>query len=200
MADREGKADAQPFHLILLAKDWTGYQNLCRLVTDAHVDGYYYKPRIDREHLAQHSEGLIGLSACLNGEVARALETDDWESARRLAGEYGEIFGRDGFYLELQDHGLPEQRRLNEQLLRLSPRGRAPARRHERPPLRPRAAIEAHDVLLCVGTGNNLDTPGRMQFETTDFWLKSAAQMAALFPDQPEALLNTRRIAEMVDV
>ena len=81
MTDREGKADAQPFHLILLAKDMAGYQNLCRLVTDAHLDGYYYKPRIDREHLAKYSEGLIGLSACLNGEVARALEVDDWESA-----------------------------------------------------------------------------------------------------------------------
>ena len=75
MADREGKADAQPYHLILLAKDWTGYQNLCRIVTDAHLDGYYYKPRIDREYLAQHSEGLVGLSACLNGEVARSIET-----------------------------------------------------------------------------------------------------------------------------
>src|SRR5437870_10797392 len=121
MTDKEGKADAQPFHLILLAKDWTGYQNLCRLVTDAHVEGYYYKPRIDREHLARYSAGLIGLSACLNGEVARALGTEDWDAARRAAGEYGEIFGRDGFFLELQDNGLPEQRQLNGQLLRLAP-------------------------------------------------------------------------------
>ena len=80
MTDREGKADAQPYHLILLAKDWTGYQNLCRLVTDAHLDGYYYKPRIDREHLAQPQRGPVGLSACLNGEVARALETEDWDA------------------------------------------------------------------------------------------------------------------------
>src|SRR5436189_1644780 len=108
MTDREGKADAQPFHLILLARDWTGYLNLCRLVTDAHVDGYYYKPRIDREHLARYSQGLIGLSACLTGEIPRALEVDDWESARRLTGEYKDIFGPDGFFLELQDHGLPE--------------------------------------------------------------------------------------------
>ncbi len=94
MADKEGKADAQPFHLILLAKDDVGYRNLCRLVTDAHLDGYYYKPRIDREHLARYSQGLIGLSACLGGEIPRALETDDWELARKLAGEYGDIFGR----------------------------------------------------------------------------------------------------------
>ena len=88
MTDKEGKADSQPFHLILLAKDYRGYQNLCRLVTDAHIDGYYYKPRIDREHLAKYSEGLIGLSACLGGEVAKALEVDDWELARNVAGEY----------------------------------------------------------------------------------------------------------------
>src|SRR5512135_3745395 len=121
MSDREGKADAQPFHLILLATDPTGYRNLCRLVTDAHIDGYYYKPRIDREHLARHSAGLVGLSACLNGEVARALETQDWDLAKSLAGEYADILGKDRFFLELQDHGLPEQRRLNEQLLRLAP-------------------------------------------------------------------------------
>ena len=125
MTDREGKADAQPFHLILLAKDMRGYRNLCRLVTDAHLDGYYYKPRIDREHLARYSEGLIGLSACLNGEVARALEVDDWEARQRLTGEYRDILHGD-FYLELQDHGLPEQRRLNEQLLRLAPEVGAP--------------------------------------------------------------------------
>ncbi len=200
MTDREGKADAQPFHLILLARDWTGYLNLCRLVTDAHIDGYYYKPRIDREHLARHSQGLVGLSACLNGEVARALEVDDWEAARRLAGEYGEIFGKDGFFLELQDHSLPEQRRLNEQLVRLAPEVGLPLVVTNDLHYVHEGQSEAHDVLLCVGTGNNLDTPGRLKFETHEFWLKSAAQMAALFPDQPEAIRNSRRIAEMCNV
>src|SRR4029078_3187782 len=200
MTDKEGKADSQPFHLILLAKDHTGYQNRCRLVTDAHIDGYYYPPRIDREHLAKYSEGLIGLSACLNGEVSRALEVDDWDLARTVAGEYSEIFGVDRFYLEIQDHGLPEQRRLNEQLLRLAPELGLPlvvtndlhyVRREQAP---------AHDVLLCVGTASNLDTPGRLKFETDDFFLKSASDMAARFPDQLEAILNTKRIAEMCDV
>jgi DNA polymerase III subunit alpha len=200
MLDREGKADAQPFHLILLAKDWTGYQNLCRLATDAHLDGYYYKPRIDREHLARHSEGLIGLSACLNGEIPRALEIDDWESARRLAGEYKDIFGPDGFYLELQDHGLPEQRRLNEQLLRLAPEVGLPLVVTNDLHYVHQPQHEAHDVLLCVGTGNNLDTPARLKFETDAFWLKSAAQMDALFPDNREAILSSKRIAEMCDV
>src|SRR4029078_4222504 len=120
MTSKEGKADSQPFHLILLARDYAGYQNLCRLVTDAHVDGYYYKPRIDREHLARYSKGLIGLSACLGGEVAKALEVEDWELARDVAGEYAEIFGNDGVFLELQGHGGAEHARVNGQLLRLS--------------------------------------------------------------------------------
>ena len=94
MSDREGKADAQPYHVTLLARDWNGYQNLCRIITAAHLDGYYYKPRLDRELLARYSEGIIGMSACLGGEVAKALEVDDYESARRVVGEYREILGR----------------------------------------------------------------------------------------------------------
>ncbi|MBF8290233.1 MAG: dnaE, partial [Chloroflexi bacterium] len=200
MRDKEGKADAQPFHLILLAADLTGYRNLCRLITDAHIDGYYYKPRIDREHLAKYSEGLIGLSACLNGEVSRALEVEDWDLARTIAGEYGEILGKDRFYLELQDHGMPEQKRLNEQLLRLAPETGLPLVVTNDLHYVHRRQAAAHDVLLCVGTGNNLDTPGRMKFDSDNLFLKSAAEMAALFPDQRDALLNTRRIAEMCDL
>ncbi len=200
MTDKEGKADSQPFHLILLAQDWTGYQNLCRLATDAHLDGYYYKPRIDREHLARHSAGLIGLSACLSGEVAKALEVDDWELARKVAGEYGDILGKDRFFLELQDHGMPEQRRLNEQLIRLAPEVGLPLVVTNDLHYVRQDQSEAHDVLLCVGTGNNLDTPNRMKFDTPEFYVKSAAQMAALFPDQLEAIRNTRRIAEMTDI
>ncbi|HEY8870500.1 MAG TPA: DNA polymerase III subunit alpha [Candidatus Limnocylindrales bacterium] len=200
MTDKEGKADAQPFHLILLASDLIGYQNLCRLVTDAHIDGYYYKPRIDREHLARHSQGLIGLSACLNGEISRALETDDQELARTLAGEYSDIFGKDRFFLELQDHGLAEQRQLNERLLRLSGDTALPLVVTNDAHYVVPGQAPAHDVLLCVGTGSNLDTPDRLKFETQEFYLKSAAQMATLFPDQRDALLNTKRIAEMCDV
>ncbi len=200
MRDREGKADSQPFHLVLLATDMTGYRNLNRLLTDAHVDGYYYKPRIDREHLAKYSEGLVGLSACLGGEIPKALETEDWELARTLAGEYGDIFGKDRFFLELQDHGIPEQRKLNEQLLRLAPETGLPLVVTNDLHYVHREQSEAHDVLLCVGTGNNIDTPNRMRFETDQFYLKTAAEMFALFPDQREALLNTRRIAEMVDL
>src|SRR6476659_5945798 len=200
MTDKEGKADAQPFHLILLAQDLVGYRNLCRLVTDAHIDGYYYKPRIDREHLARHSEGLIGLSACLGGEIPRALEIEDWDSARRLTSEYQDILGKGNFFLELQDHGMPEQRVLNEKLLRLAPETGIPLVVTNDLHYVHEGQSAAHDVLLCVGTGNNIDTPGRMKFETTDFWLKSAAQMAQLFPDPPEAIRNTRLISEMTSI
>jgi DNA polymerase-3 subunit alpha len=200
MRDREGKADAQPYHLVLLARDWSGYLNLCRLVTDAHVDGYYYKPRIDREYLAGHAEGLIGLSACLNGEIARALEGEDWHGARSLAGEYEDILGKGNFFLELQDHGLPEQRRLNEQLLRLGPEAGLPLVVTNDLHYVHKGQAPAQDVLLCVGTASNLDTPGRLKFETDDFYLKSAAEMAQRFPELPEAILNSRRIAEMTDV
>ncbi|MDP8905166.1 MAG: DNA polymerase III subunit alpha [Chloroflexota bacterium] len=197
MADREGKADAQPYHLILLAKDWTGYQNLCRIVTDAHLDGYYYKPRIDRDYLAGHAAGLVGLSACLNGEVPRALEAGDENEACRLAGVYSDILGAGNFFFELQDHGLPEQRRLNEQLIRLSGRMDIPLVATNDLHYVRREQADAHDVLLCVGTASNLDTPGRMRFETQDFYLKSAAEMAALFGEVPQAIANTRAIAEM---
>ena len=200
MTSKEGKADSQPFHLILLAKDYAGYQNLCRLATDAHVDGYYYKPRIDHDHLARYSAGLIGLSACLGGEVAKALEVEDWDLARSVAGQYGDIFGKDGFFLELQDHGLAEQTRLNGQLLRLAGETGLPLVATNDLHYVRAEQSEAHDVLLCVGTGNNLDTPGRLKFETHEFYVKSAAQMAALFPDQQEAILASRRIAEMTDV
>ncbi len=200
MRDKEGRADAQPFHLVLLARNLTGYRNLCRLMTDAHLDGYYYKPRIDREHLARHAEGLVGLSACLGGEIPKALEVDDWEQARRLAGEYGDIFGKDGFFVELQDHGLPEQAALSPKLLRLAGETGLPLVVTNDLHYVHKAQAEAHDVLLCVGTGSNLDTPNRLKFETQEFYLKSAAEMLALFPDQVEAYRNTRRIAEMVDL
>jgi DNA polymerase-3 subunit alpha len=200
MTDREGSKDSQPFHLVLLAQDWTGYQNLCRLITDAHIDGYYYKPRIDREHLARYHEGLIGLSACLNGEVARALEIDDWDSARTVAGSYADILGPDHFYLELQDHRLPDQHRLNEKLLRLAPEMGLPLAVTNDLHYVRRDQHEAHDVLLCVGTGSTVDQTNRLRFETDDFYLRSAAEMAALFADQPDAIRNTRRIAEMVDL
>jgi DNA polymerase-3 subunit alpha len=200
MRDKEGKADAQPYHLVLLAQNWEGYQNLCRLITDAHIDGYYYKPRIDHEHLARYSKGLIGGSACLGGEIAQALEVDDWDQARKIARIYSDILGKDRFFLELQDHGLEEQIALNPKLIKLSKEtGLGLIATNDLHYVR-RDQHEAHDVLLCVGTGSNLDTPNRLRFETDEFYLKSAAEMAALFPDNLDAIYRTREIAESVDV
>ena len=162
MTDREGGKDSQPSTSCSWRKDWTGYQNLCRIVTDAHLDGYYYKPRIDREHLARHSEGLIGLSACLGGEIARALEIEDWDSARKLAGQYKDIFGPGDFFLELQDHGIPEQRALNPKLLRLAPEVGLPLVATNDLHYVHREQHEAHDALLCVGTGSALSDPKRL--------------------------------------
>jgi len=200
MRDKEGKADAQPFHLSLLATNLVGYRNLCRLVTDAHLEGYYYKPRIDHEHLARYSEGLIGMSACLGGEIPKALEVDDWDLARQLAGTYGDIFGKDRFYLELMDHGMPEQAAMNPKLLRVAQETGLPLVVTNDLHYVHKAQAEAHDLLLCVGTGSNLDTPGRLRFETPEFYLKSTAEMFALFPEQLDAIRATRRIAEMVDL
>jgi DNA polymerase III subunit alpha len=200
MTDREGTKDSQPYHLVLLAKDWLGYQNLCRIVTDAHLDGYYYKPRIDRDYLAQHSQGLIGLSACLNGEVARALEVDDWDAARAVAGSYADILGSGNFFLELQDHGLQEQQWLNPKLLRLASEIGLPLVATNDLHYVREEQHEAHDVLLCIGTASNVSDTNRLKFETNEFYLKSAAQMEQLFRDQPEALANTRRVAEMTDL
>ena len=198
--DKEARLDANPHHLILLARDMTGYRNLMSLVSKAHLDGYYYKPRIDHDFLAKHSEGLVGLSACLGGEVARALETEQWDEARRIATTYQDILGKGNFYLELQDHGMPEQRALNDKLLRLSPETGVPLVVTNDLHYVRREQHEAHDVLLCVGTASNLDTPGRMKFDSSDYYLKSAAEMAALFPDQPLAIANTRLISEMTDL
>ncbi len=200
MHDKEGRADQQPFHLVLLATDDVGYRNLCRLVTDAHLDGMYYKPRIDLDLLAKHSAGLIGLSACLNGEIARSLEGDDWNFAVQTAGRYGDIFGKDRFYLEVQDHGLPEQRALNEKLFRLAPEVGLPLVLTNDLHYVHETQVEAHDVLLCIGTASNLETPNRMRFNSGEFYLKSPERMATLFPDRPELLTNTRRIADAVSL
>ena len=195
MRDKEGKADAQPFHLSLLATNLVGYRNLCRLVTDAHLEGYYYKPRIDREHLARHSEGLIGMSACLGGEIPKALEVDDL-GARPGAGlpPTGTSSGRIASTWSSWTTACRNRAALN-------PRSSSASRRRAGLPLVVtndlhyvhKAQAEAHDVLLCVGTGSNLDTPGRLRFETPEFYLKSTAEMVALFPDQLEAFRNTRR-------
>ncbi len=199
--DKEAKVDANPYHLILLAKDVTGYRNLMTLVSKAHLDGYYYKPRIDKELLAAHSEGLIGTSACLGGEVLKRLADGDEKAARQAADEYRSILGKDNFFIEVQDHGVAEQGRLHPQLVELAREMQIPLLATNDTHYTVQEQHEAHDLLLCIGTGSNLDTPGRLRFESNEYYLKSPEQMRRLFnAELPDAMDNTLRVAEMVDL
>ena len=199
--DKEAKVDANPYHMILLAKDLVGYRNLMTLVTKAHLDGYYYKPRIDKELLAQHSEGLIGTSACLGGEVLKRLADGDERAARQAADEYRSILGPENFFIEVQDHSVPEQSRLHPQLVELARGMGIPMLATNDTHYTVPEQHEAHDLLLCIGTGSSLDTPGRLRFESNEFYLKSPAQMRGLFRGElPDAMDNTLLVAEMVDL
>lgn len=190
----------QANHLVLLAEDNRGFENLMKLVSKAHLDGFYYKPRIDRALLAAHREGLIGLSACLKGEVAEALVAGDPAKARRVAGEYAEILGKDRFYLELQDHGLPEQPPVNRQLVELARRLDLPLVATNDVHYLEAAHAEPHEMLLCLQTQAKWSEPDRMKYGSDQFYLKSEAEMRQLFGELPEALENTWKIAARCNV
>jgi DNA polymerase-3 subunit alpha len=192
---KEGRMDRDPYHLILLVKDLAGYRNLIELSSRAHLDGYYYKPRVDKELLAQHREGLIALSGCLGGEVAARLLDADIDAAETAAREYQAIFG-DDYFLEVQEHGIPEQAHVNEGLRKLSQRTGIPLVVTNDSHYTRRDDAEAHDILLCLQTGTIVSDPKRMRFQGDEFYLKSPAEMAERFRDWPDGLENTVRIAE----
>jgi len=194
--DKQHGVDNEHAHLVLLCENETGYQNLIRLVSDAFTEGFYGKPRIDHELLRQHHEGLIALSACLAGEIPRALLRGDYEAAKRIAADYAALFGKDHFYIELQDHGLEEQKRINPMLLKLShDLGIEPVCTNDvHYPTREDAQVQR--VLLCIQTATTLDAPSSMAFEGDEFYLKSEEEMRALFPQVPAAIDNTARIAQ----
>ncbi|MBC7325132.1 MAG: DNA polymerase III subunit alpha, partial [Moorella sp. (in: Bacteria)] len=194
--DREPQRDDYQYHLVLLAADATGYRNLAALVSAAFLEGFYYKPRVDRELLCRHHQGLIALSACLAGEVPDRLLKGQDEKARAAAAWLQEVFGRDNFYLELQDQGLEEQRRLNRQLIELGRRLAIPLVATNDVHYVSRDQARVHDVLLCIQTGKTLDEPQRLRFPNDQFYLKSPGEMAALFAEVPAALQNTLAIAE----
>lgn len=188
------------YHLVLLAASEQGYRNLIELVSRGYSEGFYYKPRIDREILRSYSEGLIGLSACIAGEIPAAILRGDLAGAETLAYEYKEIFGQDNFYIELQDHGMPEEKQANKHLVQLAEKvGLGLVATNDAHYIDKKDA-ECHDVLLCIQTGKTVDEPGRMRFPSDDFYIKSPAEMAELFGEYPEALANTVRIAERCDV
>ncbi|CUU02140.1 DNA polymerase-3 subunit alpha [Armatimonadetes bacterium GBS] len=194
--DQRTKQDQNSFHLLTLAKDETGYRNLLKLSTIAHLEGFYYKPRVDKTILRQYAEGLIATSSCLAGEIPQALLQGDYERARQLTQEYIEIFGHENFYIELQDHGLAEQKRVNEGLLKLAQEFKLPLLVTNDAHYLTREDAEIHDVLLCVQTNTHIGDPKRLRFETQEFYVKSPQEMATLFRDHPEALANTLVVAD----
>lgn len=199
--DREiGKGEDRYQHLVLLAENNQGYQNLMKLVSLGFTEGYYYKPRVDLELLERYHEGLIASSACLAGEVARNLSRDDYEEARRAALRYREIFGEDNFFLELQDHGYPEQKKVNAGILRLHQETGIPMIATNDIHYTDAEDAEPHDILLCLQTGKKLSDDDRMRYPGGQFYIKSEEEMRALFPYAPEAIENTARIAERCHV
>jgi DNA polymerase-3 subunit alpha len=188
-------ADKQPYHIVLLAKNEVGYRNLLALVTRAHVEGFYYKPRIDRRWLVERAEGLIVLSACNNGEIPRLIAEGRRDEAAAAARWYREVFG-DDFYLEIQEHGNPEHRAVFRQVLELGRELGIPVVATNDVHYLNREDAPTHDILLCIGTNTTIHDEKRLRLGGDSFYLKSPAEMAELFADVPEVIENTRRVAE----
>ena len=196
LRDKVHELDAESRHLVLLCRNETGYRNLSYMVSRAFIDGFYIKPRIDMALLRSHSEGLIALSACLAGEIPRLLVGRNYDRAREYALEMRDIFGPDGFYLELQDHGIQNQTVVNQGLLRIHQETGIPlVCTNDCHYLAPKDA-ESHDVLLCIQTGKLVEDEKRMRYEPRNFYVRSTEEMEALFGRYPDALENTQRIAD----
>ncbi len=194
--DRVHGVDSEANHLVLLCKDETGYRNLSYMVSQSFVDGFYGKPRVDMELLRAHHEGLIALSACLAGKIPQRLLSRDYDGAKAAALELADIFGPDNFYLELQDHNLPEQRAVNPGILRIARETGLPLVVTNDAHYLRREDSRIQDVLMCIQMGKTVDDPNRMKFQTDEFYLKSEQELRRLFPQQAEAFENTVRIAE----
>lgn len=195
-----GTNEDRYYHLVLLAENNQGYANLVKIVSKGFVEGYYYKPRVDLELLEQYHEGIIALSACLAGEVQRNLARTMYEEAKRAAERYENIFGKDNFFLELQDHGIPEQGMVNQQLLRLSQETGIALVATNDVHYTFAEDEKPHDILLCIQTGKKLDDENRMRYEGGQYYVKSPEEMAALFPYALQALENTQKIADRCNV
>lgn len=198
--DKEAQLDDYQYHLVLLARDNEGYANLIKLVSCGFIEGFYYKPRIDFELLELYSKGLIALSGCLAGEVPSLILKGKDEKAEQVASLYRSLFGKDGFYLELQDHKLPEQENLNRSLVKLARKLEISLVATNDIHYCRRSDAEIHDALLCVQTAKRVEDEDRLRFGSEEFYFKDASEMSALFKGIPEALKNTERIAEMCNV
>jgi len=198
--DKQGTVDSDPGHLVLLAKNNHGYKNLMKIVSIGFTEGFYYRPRIDFEVLERYSEGLIALSACLSGDVPKALLNNDFEKAKEIAQKYSGIFGKDNFYLEIQSNGIEEQRYVNSQLIKLSKETGIPLVATNDAHYLRKEDARAHEILLCIQTGKSINDEDRMKFPTDDFYVKSPEEMEEFFANIPEAISNTVKIAEMCNV
>ena len=196
MEDRVHGIDNDPYHLVLLCENRKGYENLCLLVSEAFTRGFYGKPRVDLALLRKHHEGLIALSACLAGAIPQYLMLEDYEAARDYALTMADIFGEGNFYLELQDHGIDEQRPVNQGVLRIARETGLPLVVSNDAHYLRKEDAAMQDVLLCVQTGKTVDDENRMKFQTEEFYLKSEEELRQLFPNVPEAFENTVKIAE----
>ncbi len=188
------------YHLVLLARDEVGYKNLMKLVSIGFLEGFYYKPRIDKEVLRKYAGGLLGLSGCMHGEIAQTILSGKTQKAQKLAGQFNEIFGQGNFYLELQDNKIAEQKTINSSLIDLSKKLSIPMVATNDVHYLNKSDAGAHDALLCIQTQTVLSNPNRLKFSTDEFYFKNAHQMRELFGEVPEALTNTVSIAEKCNV
>ena len=196
IADRVHGVDNDPYHLVLLCENRKGYENLCLLVSEAFMHGFYGKPRVDLSMLRQHHEGLICLSACLAGAIPQRLMEEDYDGAKEYALKLADIFGEGYFFLEMQDHGIPEQRPVNQGIMRLARETGLPLVVTNDAHYLRKEDAKMQDVLLCIQTGKTVDEPNRMKFQTEEFYLKSEQEMRELFPNCEEAFENTQKIAD----
>ncbi len=197
--DKEAK-DQKRYHLVLLAENNKGYSNLMKIVSEGYINGFYYKPRIDHSILEKYSEGIICLSACLGGEVQQHILDNDYEKAKEIALKYRSIFGEKNFYLELQDHGIEEQVRVNKELVKISEETDIPLIASNDVHYLNKKDAEVHDVLLCIQTGKTIGETDRMKFPNDEFYLKSPEEMYDLFAGYDNALKNTKSIADRCNV
>lgn len=198
--DKVHTLDGESYHLVLLCKNNTGYQNLIKMVSDSWTEGFYNKPRVDIELLRKHSEGLIALSACLGGQIPKLLTNDKYDEAKQLAIEYRDIFGEGNYYIELQDHGIPEQLAVNDGLVRISKETGIPLVVTNDSHYIKKEDARMHAILLCIQTKDVITNPEAFKFPTDEFYLKNEEEMSALVPNYPEALENTVKIAEQCNV
>src|SRR5689334_5796060 len=197
--ERPPDAPAAYSHLVLLAKNRAGYRHLVKLSSIGFLEGYYRRPRIDREVLEQYRDGLIGLAACLSGEIALYLRQGNYEAAKASAQYFARVFGPDGFWLEVQNHGLAEEKTVTAGMFRLAGELGLPVAATNDAHYLKKEDAEAHDVLLAIGTGKDLDDPNRFRFFGQESYVKAEQEMRALFPDHPEVVEETQRVAGLCE-